>query len=250
MAKPEKPDLLYFVPTDAASFPRSRFAELGIAYAAPDAGEPDVRQASPGPGGAGGLVISAGGGRVLYKEPEQVWRKGPDGKWWVGHWKTARPGPEQLARPRICDGTPVKLRDGNEWIVPRCFCRLPNRIESLPKVLDVGDDGVTPLARVADSHHAIWAEAYAWWQVMTGQMPADAFPMQRRFAFAAAALGVNYRVGLVEAFGLLELFSDEDLEAVLNATIDLDELLAWYQTQEQDAGQKKTPPAATAPSAA
>ena len=77
-------------------------------------GDPDSRKlTAAGPDGKPGFVVTvppppdaAAADRVdtLYEPAKQLWRKGPGGRYWIGHYKGRRPTPASLARPKAVAG--------------------------------------------------------------------------------------------------------------------------------------------------
>lgn len=98
---------------------------------------------------------------------------GPAGRYWLGVWRQHMPMPEDLQRAHVCDGLPLPLADGNEWIVP-VVDNLPKRLkldrstgkefevplEEYQRLTDrtreifeavMTEDNRTPLARMVDA---------------------------------------------------------------------------------------------------
>jgi hypothetical protein len=83
-----------------------------------------------GPDGAGGMLVhfDPRGGVAANQitkinlelqdwEPAAPCGEQRGGRYWLGLWKDHRPGPEDLQRQDLADGLPVKLLDGNQWVV-------------------------------------------------------------------------------------------------------------------------------------
>jgi hypothetical protein len=121
------------------------------------------------------------------------------GGYWLGLWKDHRPGPEDLQRQDLADGLPVKLLDGNQWVVAIA--------DYLPKLFRLdratGEQKLQPLPAdmpfiektnalfeylTGDEFHGTLEET------MTVMIP-------NGLTYAAEALSKNYRVN----FDLLEM---------------------------------------------
>ena len=126
---------IYFVPGDHAPAAET-LAALGIlGRVHPGAVAHPTRVSPAGPGGAAGFTLPGPSDeRRAFKPAEQEWREAPGGGYWIGWWKSRRPTPESLAKPR--GGRPghlVRLADGRDWLIPvaRHFdgtCGVPRRL--------------------------------------------------------------------------------------------------------------------------
>jgi hypothetical protein len=245
--------ILYFLVTDKAAAAPADLEAVGLAHALSDHGTASVRVR--GPENLEGLLIAANGAAgetpaLVYQSEKQAWRKGPGGKYFVGVDRAAMPGPDDLARAKIYPGQAVKLLDGNEWIVPRCVGMLDDRPMTLPRQLDLADDGETAIARPHPRYEALCARAFDWWLQWSRQSETKKLTTGEQLDLAIAALAVNYRIGKLEAVSLLGLFGTDEFGLVLRAMIDADEVDAFFAAQEAaeleaSSGASEKKPAAT-----
>jgi len=229
------PGLIYFIETDKGTITAAEFARLGLAHAL--AG-PSLEscQTHDGPGGKKGLIVAPqlpgkASAAPKFRKSTQTWRRGASG-WHVGFDNSARPGPSDLAREKIYTGASVRLRDGNDWIVPRCVAILEDRPPTLPYVFDVGDDGEI-LARIEPRFDALCKSAFDLWLHFSRQTDRPALDAAQQVRLACEALAVNYRLGTLEAVGLLGLIGTEERTATLRAIIDADEVEAYFKAETE-----------------
>lgn len=149
--------------------------------------------------------------RLGYYADKQTWRPHPDGKYWIGWYTDAPPGPDDLRRPEFIAGTPERLGDGNEWVFPLGYSILPDGYASnIPSTLgldDKGNDRHEPLPYYSGLA-ALCDEALE--QIM--QFEADrtyrfAYDFLYRVTFGA--LAINYRLDVFAAKAL-RLFINDD----------------------------------------
>ncbi len=214
---------IYFLPIDRGAPDPADFVAAGLAYALNgDKGGPTGTQTTKGPGNVSGILCAVNGPGdppPMYHPDRQTWRQGPGAKFWIGLDNDAKPGPDDLARPRIISGEHVKLRDGNEWTVPICFSFL--RGMTLPRTLVLGEDCQTwklatlpEFLKLCKDAEMVW-EAYrnpdANGEITIGEMQAP--------RIAVDALAVNYRIGALEV-SMLGLLSNVEMWDILEAMID------------------------------
>lgn len=240
---------LYFIPFDSIdnrqALTPADFVALGLEHALANSGMKSV-PLKVGPLGDGrpGLLAAVEGAGVepvkLQYLPDQRWKHGPGGKWMVGVDTSKQPGPQQLLRPQWYDGAAVKLCDGNEWIIPRCWGLILDRGPTLPSAFDTNGNGelvARPHPKFAKLCKA--AAAFGSWVFREDQESrTDEYTAAHGLELAVVALGVNYRVGIIEAIGLLNLFDSDNLQAVTDAIIDAPAILEWSASQ-LPAGEKK-----------
>ena len=231
---------LYFLPQCSRLAIQSReAAAAGLGHAVSGEGI-DCRSTSAGPGGAAGLLLSFGGVVDLRFEPErQSWRRSPGADWWAGLWNDVPPpGPADLKRPRQYEGETVTMRDGRDWVVPRCYAALPGRPSSLPKMLDLSEQG-TWIGRVAPEYEKLSADAYRVWESFLGcDAESDqGLTGEDEVRIAAAALAVNYRLSPLE-IAMLGLWSTDEVARVLRSMIDADLLLAELKVRSEAEAKK------------
>lgn len=230
------PGFIYFIPTDKQALTAADFEAAGLGYALTGDGV-DCRPTTAGPDGRAGVLAVAnapGAAKPKHDPAGQVWRKGPTKAagpaFYVGMNKGARPGPADLVRPHAYGGTAVRLLDGQDWTVPRCHAVLDDRPPTLPRVLDVADDGESVVLRPHPAFEQLGRDALRFWLDWSGQSEdGGRMTPSEQVRLAVAALAVNYRVGLLEAVALLRLWGTDEFGLVLRALIDADEVEAHLQ---------------------
>ena len=231
--------ILYYLPGHTGlTVNRKQMAAAGLEYALPAVGDPTPGLLSKGPdGGPGAVVWFDDKGASGYKPAEQKWRRSSDGKFWAGYWLNDRPTPKDLQREKVYGGQMVKLRDGNEWLVPRCYAYLEDRSHTLPEILDLNDAGEL-IGRIEPKYEKITEGAMKWWSLYS-RVP-DAAPMTvgQEVDLASDAMSVNYRVSKLEIVGLLNLWSTDEYGSVLRAMIDADMQDEWAKAYMQKKSQE------------
>ena len=231
--------LLYFLPNLAAV----RAADLdaaglgGVFRGCPFTG----RGTTAGPGGMPGQVVVAEPENPLARKPaigyfpdKQTWQQAParqslgDGGWWIG-WETASPPtPADLQRREAVGGYAVRLEDGNDWLVPVAR-RFPSGT-MLPERLALGPAGewvsavIPRFAKFAEQAERVWVE----FQRQAGvpeAATAEPLSVADEIDIAVEALGINYRIGRVEA-SVLGLLTTTNKTAILESLIDWPTLIA------------------------
>lgn len=253
--------LQYFVPGAPAGFglADARAAGLGYAFDQHFAARTIM---GAGPSGGPGVVFADDSRvkRVGVWLEEQRWMPVPasERRIHVGCERADPPTPEDLARPRMLAGHPVRLGDGQLWQVPAAVAHaeIDERMvprQALPNRISVDADGEWRRDQVVDEYAALWDVALRWndelvaaWRIQQdGADGADASgtagAAELTFDFGALndaallALAVNYRVSKAE-IALLGLFADGVPEEILMAVIDWPTLLAWQKKKRADAG--------------
>jgi hypothetical protein len=240
---------LYFIPTDKGIADAALLKSVGLGYALNDPPAVNSLRIQSGPGAAPGLLCliepapgaAAEGSPLRYAPQDQTWRKRADGKFWVGLTNPGRPAPEQLIRARFISGIPIRLADGNDWTIPICLSIA--RGSSLPKALVLGEDGeswtleeLPEFISLCGDAETIWA---AFQKSQAGQIE---FNLKEATRIAAAALGVNYRLGILEA-SLLRLLTTQNIWEILQAMIDLSavmQIALEHQKKASDAAGSST----------
>lgn len=234
----------YFVP-DKHALTRAAAAELGLAYAF-ERGI-DCAQVERGPGGKRGVVVaqqdSYADGQLGYYEHRQVWRPIGGTPLYVGHFRDAVPGPEDLARQTQLAGPRLELADGRSWQVPlaRAYSEraVGEEIElrwsvQLPQQLELAADGRWVTGNVNRRYAALWELAEAWLRLRTGTETAEdreRLDFQGQTDGAVLALQANYRLGRVEA-ALLGLLTDCGVIEVLDRLVDLPTLTEFTKKKQ------------------
>ena len=224
---------LYFIPEHPRGVvTRADMEAAGLGHALGE-GDPDSRKVTAaGPGGAPGFVVAVqppadapADCRVdtLYEPAKQVWRKGPGGKYFVGHYKARRPAPASLRRPKLIDGELTRFRDDREWLIP--VARSIVRGSTLPKEMVLGEDLQTWEHRELPEFLSLCADAEKVFGVIAGAAPDEggdvtwAMDRSEAMRICVSALAVNYRVGPLEV-SMLGL-TDGDVWQVLRAVCDV-----------------------------
>jgi hypothetical protein len=208
----------------------------GLGYIAAEAG-PEWAATAQGPDGAAGVIFSLPGRMGAALSPSAVgecrWEKYPGREdVWLGWNPKAPPAPIDLVRSTVVPGHPVKLSDGNEWLVPVAR-RLAGRTE-LP--CSVAWDGKTwKQGQVLERYRELWEEACRLWDEITGAKAAT-IRLETSLDFAARALAVNYRLGPAE-ISALQLFDTESEGRMVLAVVD------WPAFEELEKKVPGSPPA-------
>lgn len=161
----------------------------------------------------------------------------PAGRYWLGYVKAAKPTPVELQRSDLCDGEPVLLRDGNQWVVPIA--------DYLPKRLVINDATGNEERQVPKRH----AEFVQWANLLYDWFLSDGFAklsgekkevvIPRGLTFAAMALEKNYRINRL-LVDMLELM--EDYEA-----FELTKVATGLAASMRLVAQKKSTPSSSPP---
>lgn len=216
--------LFYYLPGCAKpTADEADLKALGLGHAITSKGLTSLR-VDQGPDQGKGLIVVPewhGAPRPHRHAEGTEWRKGTDGKWWVGYVNDSRPEPMDLVRSQVYDGQVVRLRDGREWIIPRCHAVLEDRPITLPRVLDLDASATTWQARPAPEFEALCVDAYGIWSCYISQE--NDLEASEQIRIAVDALGANYRIGPVEA-ALLQLLGTQEIGKILRAMIDADEI--------------------------
>lgn len=263
---------LYYLPqhaTDTISPQQIVAAGLGYAFE-----NPGSKSCNPlhgaAPGGSGGAIIfdPARVQRHGYQPTLQTWQKHESAGYWVGIWKDDKPGPDDLQKAKPLSGTPVKLGDDREWIVPLArhwsmdddpeawpywLHNLPRRVLFDTSGKDVGLQPPT----IQEAYAELWALSETDVRIRYGEgTDADLAELSgvRLFLNCLRILSFNYCLGPVEA-NLLQLFTTESWQAIFDA---LNDAKTWrgfiekkVQTQAatppSSAGVEDTPPSTDQP---
>lgn len=232
---------LYYFPGGAPVITREAAAAAGLGYALPETGGATCCGTNAGPdGGAGTVAVFAGNTPAAYTPEAQAWRKGPQGKYWVGYWKDRKPGEADLRREHVYEGTGLRLRDGGLWVVPRCYAPLPARPLGLPMKMDLAEDAATWVLKPAEEYAGLCQTAQRLWEMFVGAARND-LTSKEELAAGVSALAVNYRLSALEV-AMLGLWTTRELAGILRALIDAD---AVEEAFKATGSEKKTTDAAT-----
>ena len=114
---------MYCIPGEKASSKldlKKLFSDKGIEYAYNDDAKYQITPVNNSPAEVPGLIVQADGdfSTCRYNPEEQVWGRIEGTDCYVGKWKTDKFTPADFARPEPIEGYLLKLRDGNDWIIP------------------------------------------------------------------------------------------------------------------------------------
>ncbi len=208
---------LYFIEGMSGSPSREAVVQMtGLEYAFP-AGMPFTpRRVVGGAMGAGILAVCGDGHDLNYDPNTQNWVRISE-KVWLGYSKERALHPsaaDLLRRERSLDGHMVTLGDGHVWAIPTV--RFLNGDTRLPRVLVVGKDGCVEYQIRAEYQPLVAAADKIIDSAIRGGEPST--PEQLLW-FAAAALAVNYRVGVHE-LSALQLIDTENIRQIAEAALD------------------------------
>jgi hypothetical protein len=163
-----------------------------------------------------------------YYPNDQEWREVKRvgySTYWIGWMRDARPGPDDLARPRQLRGWPVRLADGNQWMVPVVY---PSERATLPVGFHPNGDGQVHLMATGDIQIE---EAERFYEIAIGD---GQYMMSEAFVFCTKVLAINYRVGLYEcSSATVGLVTSVELNPIM------EEAFGTSRIAEQIAAQKK-----------
>jgi hypothetical protein len=230
---------------------------------------------SGGPGGAGGVMVRAGGVTTppRYRPAAQNWwpiaarghrgtedtepdkaessklkaeGNGQPPAYWIGLEKASPPGPADLVRDEPLPGPELTLGDGNGWIVP--VIRLASGVPTLTMKAALRPDGEIGYS-IVDAELPLWELASRIFASFVASGTGEpASPMTRAQATEAAAtvLAINYRLSAREA-AALGLLNDRSVTAIMRAAVDFDAFVAMCRQAAQEAAAQGPfePPAGT-----
>lgn len=224
---------LYFLP-DLADQPTLKVCrEWGLGYALER--EP-VASRVHGMLGKGGWIVADPDridvGRIAFHAEQQQWQKWKTAagkEIYVGLYTAEPPGPGDLQRRSMLEGTPVELADGRMWQVP--VARQwdadadPEYViwsPALPRAATLDDEGNWRVKEVLPKYRELWQASVAYY---------DARLVQGEFNTlrgAAQALGANYLVDEAEC-SLLGVLSLEHALDVLDALVQWELAMQLFQ---------------------
>jgi hypothetical protein len=222
------------------------FVALGLGYALLEGAGLECRPLDAGPIDSAPGVLCTVGPAPASQPGAQTWRCGPGKRFAVGMGQ--RCGPGGLVRRNLIPGQDVRLLDGNLWTIPRCTGLVPKRPSTLPYLIDLAEDGVTPIAADHPQYASLCERAFDFWLMFRHAAGAPQLTPVQLVELAIDALSVNYRIGKIEALSLLKLMGEQERNAILRAIIDADEVERYYTEQARVTrdDQKKDTSAASA----
>ena len=245
---------LYYLPEldRSIKIDDARAAGLGYAFARRICGNTfHTTEPFGGPG-----VVFADPDRVakigFYKE--QTWRPVPGKPYWIGFYPERRPGPADLARPKMLDGHFVRLADGNDWLVPVARGWHDEDggagwYHAVPRTADLDDAGNWIQGDVVAEYRELWDLATAWWDVKAAAadavaddaggervaVPWSLNTLAGSLDAAVAALAVNYRLSKFEV-AALGLFDTHSAQRILDAVVDWPTFARWLEKKTAATG--------------
>lgn len=171
-----------------------------------------------------------------YDPVTQEWRKRVG--YWIGWEKANPPKPVDLEKSPMRSGHPIRLRDGNDWIVPV----IGPAYSKLPRTFVIAEDGEIT-SEVESRYHEIFARSETFFNMRYGPMPEteeqirvakDVKRWTTILQFVADVLAINYRVCVRDLTS--ETFALVDTENVFDI---LDCCFGAIDVAAQDAAQKK-----------
>jgi len=247
--------MLYFLPGVSAA-DDAALARAGLEHLAARPGK-RAGAIGSGPGGVGGCLVAFGSfepARLACVPAEQEWpegyqaeathrpkTEGPESlqasafglqplafNFRLGWWKGAKPGPEDLERPDLIDGHPVKLEDGNLWTIP--LARVFGLGGPRQRKLRLGPDGkwvigeaINRLAALASDAESLYQELAEQFRLAAAAIQAGGVPilpaLLPKQAVVERALALNYWVSPAE-IDALELLSIGNIQEIGKALID------------------------------
>lgn len=200
-----------------------------------DRGRMPATKVTQGPGGPMGTLATPAAGLwdLQYEPDRQRWIRparagdGKEGAYHVGVDPAGEWDPGMVARRDLVPGHVVKLGDGNLWTIP--VARMAMGGVGLPRRRGYDADGRKTWV-VDEALQDLVDFARTAWAARNGE--AVAVSEDQLDAMAAAALGVNYRMGEAEAVAL-GLFTDSGLRAIVDALLDWPTVLQLIEAQKK-----------------
>lgn len=114
---------MYCIPNEKANSKldiERLFRKKGIEYAYKEGAKYQITPVNNTPADCPGLIVQADGSfsTCRYNPDEQEWGRIEGTDCYVGKWKSDVFKPEDLVRKETIEGYYLKLRDGNDWIIP------------------------------------------------------------------------------------------------------------------------------------
>lgn len=182
-----------------------------------------------------GTLVTLGTGSTITYDPEkQTWLKSSTGKYSVGAWNDAKPGPGELERAERQPGETLRLDDGNTWLVPRAteWIEIEGELRymrTLPSSWGLASDGTYRQIDIHPDYAAAWDSAVVCLDALIGRRE---MTVADSFRHAVLALSINYRVGPeeIELLGALRLAGT--VTAIIGVMADFTTVLAWVEKKK------------------
>jgi hypothetical protein len=172
---------------------------------------------------------------------QQIWRKIPKSKCYVGYWEAAPPTPAELARPVQLPGYLVPIGD-HDWLIP-LTARFDDERKllatELPCYVVMDDDGKWTNDAVLEAHRALWDLGAPFREdvhhrVIDNEAARD-FSRQELFDAAVGYLQANYVVGAAELSLMKALTTEPAIHGAILAANDVFTFLEWGRQQKKSA---------------
>jgi hypothetical protein len=190
------------------------------------------------PSGNAGMLVAdearLAGMAFAFDAEQQTWRKAPgESKVWVGYWNEARPGTTDLRRKKMRRGSPLKLGDGQEWLVPQLMLYAGESGFSidLPCAAELDDNGkwTAGAALKEGEARAKLADRLYAGMVLASLGKSDPLTDEELLDITCDLLGMNYVVDRLEVAMLGLLSFGEKLADAAKIATDWQTAIDWLE---------------------
>ena len=151
-------------------------------------------------------------------------------RFWVGYFREQRPTQQSLARKSGVPGKPVKLLDGDSWMIPVLREWRLTDDESqivagtpLPRMIGCDEYGNVCKGDVRPEYRGIWQRSWDFHVGVFSQLSAEGsvveVPLVDMYELAVDILNLNYRV-LGPELRALEIVSTEEAQEIIRVALD------------------------------
>ncbi len=165
----------------------------------------------------------------------------PEGEVWIGFEKTRPIRPKDLARKQMMPGTNIRLRDGQEWLIPAA--------QQLPRTLGLGSEG--EIQREVETRYRSYFDRafkamqevfrpFGMWNDENGFKediePTDeikTITIEDGTKLACEALSINYRLNYEVAL-MLGLLDENCLVGIVACTFDMPDIFQVDQQKKKE----------------
>lgn len=151
------------------------------------------------------------------------------------------PKPSGLERSKQLAGKWLTLADGNKWLCPHARMCVDGKLQvTLPRTIDIDDDGHYVYGDVLPAYRKIWEHANAYWLGMSAAAENSQggdvrFQIDNPMQVIVDSLAANYRVSARE-LGVIGAIDDQLVAEIANVLVDMDGLLALQKKTDSDIG--------------